>query len=72
MIWLCVIQHENFAKLALNHAMAARHPLIKPFFLFNNFILRWYCTIAEANKNQSLITINMALFIHDTTNRLAY
>ena len=25
---------------------------------FNNFILRWYCTIAEANKNQPLITIN--------------
>ena len=27
---------------------------------FNNFILRWYCTIAEANKNQPLITTNMA------------
>ena len=27
--------------------------------LFNNFILGWYCTIAEANKNQPLITINM-------------
>ena len=29
------------------------------FNLFNNFILRWYCTITEANKNQPLITINM-------------
>ena len=29
------------------------------FFCFNNFILCWYCTIAEANKNQPLITINM-------------
>ena len=29
------------------------------FFKINNFILRWYCTIAEANKNQPLITINM-------------
>ena len=28
-------------------------------YFFNNFILRWYCTIAEANKNQPLITINM-------------
>ena len=29
------------------------------FFQFNNFILRWYCTKAEANKKQLLITINM-------------
>ena len=29
---------------------------------FNNFILPWYCTIAEANKNQPLITINMVKF----------
>ena len=29
------------------------------FFQFNNFILRWYCTKAEANKKQPLITINM-------------
>ena len=29
------------------------------FFEFNNFVLRWYCAIAEANKNQPLITINM-------------
>ena len=29
------------------------------FLIFNNFNLRWYCTIAEANKNQPLITINM-------------
>ena len=29
------------------------------FFEFNNFILRWYCAIAEANQNQPLITINM-------------
>ena len=26
---------------------------------FNNFILRWFCTIAEASKNRPLITINM-------------
>ena len=32
---------------------------VTKFFKFNNFILRWYCTIAEANKNQPLITINM-------------
>ena len=32
------------------------------FKKFNNFILRWYCTIAEANKNQPLITINMLIF----------
>ena len=31
------------------------------FFKFNNFILRWYCTIAEANKNQLLITIKKTL-----------
>ena len=30
---------------------------------FNSFILRWYCTIAEANKNQPLIAINMAKII---------
>ena len=29
------------------------------FFQFNNFILCWYCTKAEANKKQPLITINM-------------
>ena len=28
------------------------------FFNFNNFIVRWYCTVGEANKNQPLITIN--------------
>ena len=32
--------------------------------LFNNFILGWYCTIAEANKNQPLITINMVKIYH--------
>ena len=30
----------------------------------NNFILRWYCTIAEANQNQPLITINMVKIYH--------
>ena len=30
----------------------------------NNFILRWYCTIAEANKNQPLITIIMVNIYH--------
>ena len=30
----------------------------------NNFILRWYCTITEANKNQPLITINMVNIYH--------
>ena len=30
----------------------------------NNSILRWYCTIAEANKNQPLITINMVNNYH--------
>ena len=33
--------------------------LWKDSIQFNNFILRWYCTIAEANKHQPLITINM-------------
>ena len=28
-------------------------------FELNNFILRWYYTVAEANKNQPLITISM-------------
>ena len=27
-------------------------------------MLRWYCTIAEANKNQPLITINMVKFLY--------
>ena len=30
----------------------------------NNFILRWYCIIAEANKTQPLITINMVNIYH--------
>ena len=30
----------------------------------NNFILRWYRTIAEANQNQSLVTINMVKIYH--------
>ena len=34
------------------------------FFELNNFILRWYCTITEANKNQKLITINMVKIYH--------
>ena len=34
------------------------------FFVLNNFILRWYCTITEANKNQPLITINMVNIYH--------
>ena len=34
------------------------------FFVLNNFILRWYCTITEANKNQKLITINMVKIYH--------
>ena len=29
---------------------------------FNNFILRWYCAIAQANKNQPLIPIKFSLF----------
>ena len=29
---------------------------------FNNFIIRWYCAIAKANKNQPLITIKFSLF----------
>ena len=33
-------------------------------FVFNNFILRWYCLIAEANRNQPLITINMVKIYH--------
>ena len=33
-------------------------------FWFNNFILRWYYTIAEANKNRPLITINMVKIYH--------
>ena len=37
---------------------------VTKFFKFNNFILRWYCTIAEANKNQPLITINMVKMYH--------
>ena len=32
-------------------------------FVFNNFILRWYCLIAEANRNQPLITINMVKIV---------
>ena len=34
------------------------------FFVLNNFILRWYCTITEANKNQPLITIDMVKIYH--------
>ena len=30
----------------------------------NNFILRWYRTIAEANQNQPLVTINMVKIYH--------
>ena len=37
---------------------------VTKFFKFNNFILRWYCAIAEANKNQPLITINMVKMYH--------
>ena len=33
-------------------------------YLFNNFILRWECAIAEANKDQPLITINMVKIYH--------
>ena len=34
------------------------------FFVLNNFILLWYCTITEANKNQPLITIDMVKIYH--------
>ena len=40
------------------------------FFKFNNFILRWYCTIAEANKNQSFIAINMVKILFFYLRRL--
>ena len=33
--------------------------VIEIFNLFNNFILRMYCTRAEVNENKPLITINM-------------
>ena len=54
-IFLCSL-FLHFSCVLKNNCIA--FSLLRLFF--NKFILRWYCTKAEANKNQPLITINMA------------